>query len=224
MAATASRSGSLKPRSMRMSSMVPHERAAGQQGEAGHALLLYSLIVLLPKCPMGRLNLERPAPIWQDRSTLANPIGPMNVISFGRARARLRAPRRIEPPAALRAPVRRPQPAHGVDDVNDRLRMRQNPAAFAAIAAIVALGFWLMDSLQHYWRLQMCIEAGHRNCMPLAAKYQPPLYGATSEQAGEAADRRILCCPAAPSMPVFLGTAAVGPSLVEGRREGNPGA
>ncbi len=103
----------------------------------------------------------------------------MNVISFERARARLRAPRRIEPPAALSAPVRRSQPARdadGDDVFNDRLRMRQNLAAFAAIVVIVALGFWLMDSLQHYSRLQMCIEAGHRNCMPLAARYQPPLY------------------------------------------------
>ena len=97
----------------------------------------------------------------------------MNVISLERARARLRAPRRIEPPAALRTPANPFQGAYADDDVEDRLRMRQNLAAFAAIVVIVGLGYWLMDSLHHYARLQMCIEAGHRNCVPLASKYQP---------------------------------------------------
>ncbi len=49
--------------------------------------------------------------------------------------------------------------------------MRQNAAAFAVIVAIVALGSWLMDSLHYYSRLQTCIEAGHRNCLPLEPKY-----------------------------------------------------
>jgi hypothetical protein len=97
----------------------------------------------------------------------------MNVISLERARARLRAPRRIEPPTALSPPVR-PIPAVYADDGSeDRLRMRQNLAAFAAIVVIIGLGCWLMDSLHHYARLQMCLEAGHRNCLPVAAQYQP---------------------------------------------------
>jgi hypothetical protein len=98
----------------------------------------------------------------------------MNVISLERARAQLRAPRRIEPPAALSPPLRPAEAVYADDD--DRLRMRQNLAAFAAIVVIVGLGFWLMDSLQHYARLQMCIEAGHRNCMPLASTYQSSPY------------------------------------------------
>jgi hypothetical protein len=53
----------------------------------------------------------------------------------------------------------------------DRLRMRQNLAAFLAIVAIVALGSWLMESLHYYSRLQTCVEAGHRNCLPLQTKY-----------------------------------------------------
>jgi hypothetical protein len=96
----------------------------------------------------------------------------MNVISLERARARLRAPRRIEPPAALTSRVRPARDAQTVDDQSeDRLRMRQNLAAFLAIIAIVAVGSWLMASLQHYSRLQTCLEAGHRNCLPLQVKY-----------------------------------------------------
>src|SRR5262245_60709288 len=97
----------------------------------------------------------------------------MNVISLERARARLRTSRRIEPPAALSTPVRPSHGAYADDAVEDRLRTRQNLAAFAAIVVIIGLGYWLMDSLHRYARLQMCIEAGHRNCMPLASKYQP---------------------------------------------------
>jgi hypothetical protein len=108
----------------------------------------------------------------------------MNVIPLDRARARpsssIVAPRRIEPPAALTAPARPgrspPGNAHArnaADDeeIEDRLRMRQNLAAFLVIVAIVATGTWLMASLQYYSRLQTCLEAGHRHCMPLQAEY-----------------------------------------------------
>lgn len=109
----------------------------------------------------------------------------MNVISLDRARARLSsrtlASRRIEPPAALtsyvpiRNPVRSTQAAD--DEREDRLRMRQNLAAFLVIVAIVATGTWLMASLHHYSRLRMCLEAGHRNCLPLQAEYLVQPYG-----------------------------------------------
>jgi hypothetical protein len=49
--------------------------------------------------------------------------------------------------------------------------MRQNAAAFAVIVAIVVLGSWLIDSLHYHSRLQACVEAGHRNCLPLEPKY-----------------------------------------------------
>ncbi|HEY1246576.1 MAG TPA: hypothetical protein VGF29_17255 [Hyphomicrobiaceae bacterium] len=94
----------------------------------------------------------------------------MNVISIEHARSRLRRSRRIEPPATLGLPAR-PRHGHAEDDGADRLRMRQNLAAFAVIVAIVVLGTWLMESLHYYSRLQACVEAGHRNCMPLATKY-----------------------------------------------------
>jgi hypothetical protein len=103
----------------------------------------------------------------------------MNVISLDRARdrlrgdrlrgARLRGPRRIEPPSALA--VRPARPLQDTDADEDRLRMRQNVAAFLVIVAIVGIGSWLMGSLHYYSRLQTCIEAGHRNCLPLESKY-----------------------------------------------------
>ena len=106
----------------------------------------------------------------------------MNVISLDRARdrlrgARLRVPRRIEPPSALGVPARPALTAHDVDDDEDRLRMRQNMAAFLAIVAIVGVGAWLMDSLHYHSHLQACVEAGHRNCLPLATEYMASPYG-----------------------------------------------
>jgi hypothetical protein len=95
----------------------------------------------------------------------------MKVISLNHARARLRGPRRIEPPSALAVAARPARPAHDADLDEDRLRMRQNVAAFLVIVAIVGIGSWLMASLHHYSRLQTCIEAGHRNCLPLESKY-----------------------------------------------------
>ncbi|HEX5958877.1 MAG TPA: hypothetical protein VFY92_09515 [Hyphomicrobiaceae bacterium] len=97
----------------------------------------------------------------------------MNVISLERARARLRAPRRIEPPSAL-APARIVT-SSAADDEEDRLRMRQNLAALLVIIAIVTAGSWLMANLQRTSQLRACIEAGHRNCLQaqhLASPYR----------------------------------------------------
>jgi hypothetical protein len=99
----------------------------------------------------------------------------MDVIPLDRARSRLR-PRRIEPPPLLDLPVPPLLQTRADDAADDRLRMRQNLAACVVTAAIVVVGSWLMDSLQHYSRLQACLEAGHRNCMPLEAKYQTSPY------------------------------------------------
>jgi hypothetical protein len=93
----------------------------------------------------------------------------MNVILLDQARARLRTPRRIEPPAAL-SPHARPRHPTLADDGEDRLRMRQNLAALLVIVAIVTIGSWLMASLQYYSRVQTCLEAGHRHCVPLEAE------------------------------------------------------
>jgi hypothetical protein len=98
----------------------------------------------------------------------------MNVISLDRARSRLR--RRVEPPPALVGAIPAESRQRRAEDADDRLRMRQNLAALAVIVAIIVLGSWLIDSLHHYSRLQACLEAGHRNCLPLQPKYQTSPY------------------------------------------------
>jgi hypothetical protein len=100
----------------------------------------------------------------------------MNVISLDQARSRLRGPRPIEPPSALSVPGRSPPRATDDEAGAERLRMRQNLAAFAVIIAIVGIGSWLIDSLQYYSRLQACVEARHHNCLPLKLKYLPSPY------------------------------------------------
>ena len=99
----------------------------------------------------------------------------MNVISLKAARSRLRAGRPVQPPPALTGPVPHTTRAHP-DDAGDRMRMKQNFAAFLVIVCIVVLGTWLMESLTTYSRIQTCIEAGHRNCVPVDHKYQPSPY------------------------------------------------
>ena len=100
----------------------------------------------------------------------------MKVLSLEAARAKLRPVRPVLPPAALSGSISANARAHPADDVEDRIRMRQNIAAMVVIVAIVGLGSWLIDSLRHYSRIQTCIEAGHRNCVPLDHKYQPSPY------------------------------------------------
>lgn len=100
----------------------------------------------------------------------------MNVIPLEDARSRLRPGRPIEPPAALRGVAPAASRSQAADDFDDRLRMKQNFAVLVVTIAIVVLGSWLIDNLRHYSRLQACIEAGHRNCVPLEPKYQPSPY------------------------------------------------
>jgi hypothetical protein len=100
----------------------------------------------------------------------------MKVLSLEAARARLRPSGPVLPPSVLTAPTPAQARAHPVDDVEDRVRMRQNIAALLVIVAIVGLGGWLIESLRHYSRIQTCIEAGHRNCVPIDHKYQPSPY------------------------------------------------
>ena len=97
----------------------------------------------------------------------------MNVISLKAARSRLRPIQPVQPPRALISPVPADARALPGDSAEDRLRMRQNFAALAVIVCIVVLGAWLMESLSTYSRIQTCIEAGHRNCVPVDQKYQP---------------------------------------------------
>jgi hypothetical protein len=100
----------------------------------------------------------------------------MNIISLTAARSRLRSFRPVAPPPVLGVVVPEANRSRADDAAEDRMRMRQNLAAMIAIAAIVGLGTWLIDSLRYYSRLQTCFEAGHRNCLPFEAKYQPSPY------------------------------------------------
>jgi hypothetical protein len=98
----------------------------------------------------------------------------MNVVSFKAARARLRAKARsVLPPSYLSGPIPAASLANATDEDEDRLRMRQNMAAMVAILAIVMIGTWLIDGLRSYSRLQTCLLAGHRNCIPIEAGFQP---------------------------------------------------
>ena len=98
----------------------------------------------------------------------------MNVVSFKAARARLRAKARsVLPPSYLSGPIPAASLASATDEDEDRLRMRQNVAAMVAILAIVVIGTWLIDGLRSYSRLQTCLLAGHRSCVPIEAGFQP---------------------------------------------------
>lgn len=100
----------------------------------------------------------------------------MTVHSLEAHRARLRPRQPVLPPSALAGPPPAGGRAGPADAAEDRLRMRQNVAALLVIAAIVGLGGWLIESLRHYARVQTCIEAGHRNCVPVEHRFQPSPY------------------------------------------------
>jgi hypothetical protein len=97
----------------------------------------------------------------------------MTVIPLKDARSRLRPGAPVRPPAALSGGVPAASRAQAEDAAEDRLRMRQNLAALVVTLGIVVLGTWLIESLRYYSRIQTCIEAGHRNCVPVDHKYQP---------------------------------------------------
>lgn len=99
----------------------------------------------------------------------------MTVVSFKAARARLRRPkgRAVLPPSYLSSAPPALLRANAADAEEDRIRMRQNMAAMAAILAILVIGTWVIDGLRSYSRLQTCLLAGHRNCVPIEAGFQP---------------------------------------------------
>jgi len=45
--------------------------------------------------------------------------------------------------------------------------MQQNLAAVIIIVLVVTSGLWLIDHLRASARITACLEAGHRNCVPL---------------------------------------------------------
>jgi hypothetical protein len=72
---------------------------------------------------------------------------------------RVLAPRRTERPIA--------DPLRHLEDEEDRRRMQQNLAAAVVIILLITSGFWLIDHLRTSARIAACVEAGHRNCVPL---------------------------------------------------------
>ena len=68
---------------------------------------------------------------------------------------------------ALRDPMRE------LEDEEDRRRMRQNVAVAIIILVLVGAGFWLIDHLRTSARIAACVEAGHRNCVPLDLSETP---------------------------------------------------
>jgi hypothetical protein len=96
----------------------------------------------------------------------------MTVVPFKPIRKRPEPP--VRPPMALQSPPHSAASGPGEDDIDYRVRTRQNLAAFAVVILIVVLGTWLIERLQTYSRLQACIEAGHRNCLPLPIEQPRP--------------------------------------------------
>jgi hypothetical protein len=64
-------------------------------------------------------------------------------------------------------------PVRQREDEEDRRRMQQNVAAAIIILVLVGAGYWLIDHLRTSARIAACIEAGHRNCMPLDLSETP---------------------------------------------------
>ena len=58
-------------------------------------------------------------------------------------------------------------PLRQLEHEEDRRRMQQNLAAAAVIILVIVAGYWLIDHLRTSARIAACVEAGHRNCVPL---------------------------------------------------------
>ena len=58
-------------------------------------------------------------------------------------------------------------PLRRMEDEADRRRMRENLAAALIIALLLGTGYWLIDELRASAHVTACLEAGHRNCVPL---------------------------------------------------------
>jgi hypothetical protein len=64
----------------------------------------------------------------------------------------------IKPPAIGRLTSRQ-------DDEGPERRSFANAAALVAVLAIVALGYWVFQALDHSRTFQRCLDSGHRNCV-----------------------------------------------------------
>src|SRR3954451_3204289 len=73
--------------------------------------------------------------------------------------------RRVSAARGADAPIA--DPLRHFEDEEDRRRMQQNLAAAIVIVLLIVSGFWLIDHLRTSARIAACVEAGHRNCVPL---------------------------------------------------------
>jgi hypothetical protein len=60
-----------------------------------------------------------------------------------------------------------------LEDEQDRRRMRENLAAACVLVLLLVAGVWLIDHLRTSAHIEMCLEAGHRNCAPLNPDFRP---------------------------------------------------
>ncbi len=65
-------------------------------------------------------------------------------------------------------------PLRRLEKDEDRRRMQQNAAAALVLIVLLVAGAWLIDRLRISARVLACIEAGHRNCMPIDVEPRSP--------------------------------------------------
>jgi len=93
--------------------------------------------------------------------------------------SRFTDPRIIEfrprPRALSPKPGRGPiiDPLRQLDIDADRLRMQQNLAAAIVLVVLMSAGLWVVHELNASSRILTCLEAGHRNCLPLDQAWRP---------------------------------------------------
>ena len=68
---------------------------------------------------------------------------------------------RDAPRPAITDPLRR------LEAEDDRRGTLQNLAAALVILLLMIAGFWLIDHLRAGARIETCLAAGHRNCLPI---------------------------------------------------------
>jgi hypothetical protein len=85
--------------------------------------------------------------------------------SSGRSGRILQFRRRLPARGGTETPIA--DPLRHFEDEEDRRRMQQNLAAAVIIVVLIVSGFWLIDHLRASARIAACVEAGHRNCVPL---------------------------------------------------------
>ncbi|HEX3859320.1 MAG TPA: hypothetical protein VHV58_06925 [Pseudolabrys sp.] len=85
------------------------------------------------------------------------------ILNFRRGRAGPpRAPAIAQPPVE---DLTKYEHDGGADDY--RHRMMMNAAAFVFVAALIAAGLWLADTMAEMRKNQDCVLSGRRNCAPI---------------------------------------------------------